>query len=162
MRRAASAYRVSYEFFEGRLRRAPQDEVTPRMPSNLFLMLRCGAPSRRRLRRLLRTRRRLELRAATGLGMCLAATVVLLLTSAPVWAQSCQVDFAPGQETVALRDVQEQLKAQGFNPGPVDGVLGPKTCDAVRAYQKAAGLRIDGMIDPKLQNYMHFIAKKGA
>ena len=141
---------ISRRSFVARLRRAPQDEVTSRMAANPVLMVRC-APQRR-----------LEARTAAGPGMRLPAMAVLLLASAPASAQSCRVDFAPGQETVAVRDIQEQLKAQGFNPGPVDGVLGPKTCDAVRAYQKAAGLRIDGVIDPKLQNYMHFIAKKGS
>jgi peptidoglycan hydrolase-like protein with peptidoglycan-binding domain len=92
--------------------------------------------------------------------MCFAITVILSLAAAPAWGQSCRVDFAPGQEAPAMRDIQAQLQAHGFKPGPVDGVLGPKTCAAVRAYQKAAGLPIDGVIDPKLQNHMHFIAKK--
>jgi peptidoglycan hydrolase-like protein with peptidoglycan-binding domain len=95
---------------------------------------------------------------AVTLGFVLAT--MLCLAPAPAFAQPCRVDFAPGQEGPALRDIQAQLQAHGFKPGPIDGVLGPKTCTAVRAYQKAAGLPIDGVIDPKLQNHMHFIAKK--
>jgi peptidoglycan hydrolase-like protein with peptidoglycan-binding domain len=127
------------------------------MATKVYLMLRRAAPSRRRLRRLLRTRRRLEARTVAAPGLF---AIVLLLASTPALAQSCRVDFAPGQEGPALRDIQAQLQAHGFRAGPIDGVLGPKTCAAVRAYQKAAGLPIDGVIDPKLQNHMHFIAKK--
>jgi peptidoglycan hydrolase-like protein with peptidoglycan-binding domain len=91
--------------------------------------------------------------------MRLSLAAALSVAVGPVWAQ-CHIDFAPGQETAALRDVQTQLREHGFKPGPVDGKLGPRTCDAVRAYQKAAELPIDGIIDPKLQNHMHFIGRK--
>ena len=37
----------------------------------------------------------------------------------------------------AVRDVQRQLKAQGFYPGAVDGNLGPQTATALRAYQRS-------------------------
>lgn len=36
--------------------------------------------------------------------------------------------------------LQRALKAQGFNPGPIDGDYGPKTSAAVQAYQRKAGL----------------------
>jgi hypothetical protein len=115
------------------------------MAEKSSLMPRCAA------------QRRLEVRTVLGPGL---VAVFFWLVAAPAWAQSCRVDFAPSLEASALRDIQAQLKTHGFDPGPVDGVLGPKTCNAVRAYQKAAGLQIDGVIDPKLQNHMHFIAKK--
>jgi peptidoglycan hydrolase-like protein with peptidoglycan-binding domain len=138
---------ISLRSFVARLRRPPQDEVASRMATRLSLMLRCAA------------QRRLEGRTAAGPALL---AIILLLAATPAWAQACRVDFAPGLEASALRDIQAQLKAHGFDPGPVDGVLGPRTCNAVRAYQKAAGLQIDGIIDPKLQNHMHFIAKKGS
>ncbi|MBX6367811.1 MAG: peptidoglycan-binding protein [Rhodospirillales bacterium] len=92
--------------------------------------------------------------------MRLVLAAVLSLAPVSALAQDCRVAFAPGQAEAAIRDVQAQLQAHGFNPGPVDGKLGPKTCGAVRAYQRAAGLPIDGLIDPKLQNHMHFVAPK--
>lgn len=95
-----------------------------------------------------------------SVAMRLALAVILSVAAVPARAQSCRAEFAPGQEGPALRDVQTQLKAHGFKPGPVDGKLGPRTCEAVRAYQKAAGLPIDGIIDPRLQNHMHFVARK--
>lgn len=38
--------------------------------------------------------------------------------------------------------VQEVLLDQGFEPGPVDGILGPKTTQAVAAYQQSKGLDV--------------------
>ncbi|MEX2450037.1 MAG: peptidoglycan-binding domain-containing protein [Rhodospirillales bacterium] len=38
---------------------------------------------------------------------------------------------------VNVRAVQEVLKQKGFNPGPVDGILGPRTISAVMAYTEA-------------------------
>lgn len=92
--------------------------------------------------------------------MRLVLAAVLALSSGAALAQDCRVGFAPGQAEAAIRDVQAQLQAHGFDPGPVDGKLGPRTCRAVRAYQRAAGLPIDGLVDPKLQNHMHFVAPK--
>jgi hypothetical protein len=50
-------------------------------------------------------------------------------------------------ETVKL--LQERLKAAGFDPGPIDGEFGPKTDAAVRAYQTAKGLTVDGVVGPQ-------------
>lgn len=44
-----------------------------------------------------------------------------------------------------IRKLQESLKAKGFDPGPVDGRNGIATKRAVRAFQKATGLTVDGI-----------------
>lgn len=43
------------------------------------------------------------------------------------------------------RSLQAALKRHGFDPGPIDGLMGPKTLAAIRAFQKAKGLVVDGM-----------------
>ncbi len=48
----------------------------------------------------------------------------------------------PTRKTV--RTVQKLLAGLGYEPGPVDGLDGPKTRDAVRRYQADAGLPTDG------------------
>jgi peptidoglycan hydrolase-like protein with peptidoglycan-binding domain len=53
--------------------------------------------------------------------------------------------MAGGQENV--REVQEQLKSAGFDPGPVDGVMGPQTQKALRDFQKSKGLKSTGRLD---------------
>ncbi len=42
---------------------------------------------------------------------------------------------------------QQALKARGFNPGPIDGVMGPGTASALRDYQKSENIAITGQMD---------------
>jgi peptidoglycan hydrolase-like protein with peptidoglycan-binding domain len=42
---------------------------------------------------------------------------------------------------------QERLKAAGFNPGSIDGVLGSRTREALRRYQASLGLSTTGILD---------------
>jgi N-acetylmuramoyl-L-alanine amidase len=44
-----------------------------------------------------------------------------------------------------VQDLQRRLIALGYNPGPADGVDGPKTKAAVRLFQLAEGLAVDGI-----------------
>ncbi len=42
--------------------------------------------------------------------------------------------------------VQRRLAALGYEPGPLDGVYGPATAAAVTAFQRAAGIAVDGIV----------------
>lgn len=42
-----------------------------------------------------------------------------------------------------IMDVQRALKSAGYNPGPIDGGMGPSTIKAVNAFQRAKGLPVD-------------------
>ena len=42
--------------------------------------------------------------------------------------------------------VQRQLLTAGFNPGAVDGVMGPQTVQALRQFQASRGLATDGVV----------------
>ena len=53
-----------------------------------------------------------------------------------------------GAKGQAVKDLQEALKALGLQPGPIDGVFGKKTEDAVKAFQKLKGLEVDGIVGP--------------
>jgi Putative peptidoglycan binding domain len=46
-----------------------------------------------------------------------------------------------------IGQAQERLKAAGFNPGPIDGVLGPQTMGALRRYQASQELPATGTLD---------------
>lgn len=51
---------------------------------------------------------------------------------------------------VEVAQLQGRLRALGFNPGPADGVIGPRTVTAAREFQAAHGLTITGTIDSAL------------
>ncbi len=42
--------------------------------------------------------------------------------------------------------IQTALKNAGFYQGPIDGKIGSKTREAIRAFQKANGLKADGIV----------------
>jgi cell wall-associated NlpC family hydrolase len=46
----------------------------------------------------------------------------------------------------AVLAVQRALKEGGVDPGPLDGIFGPATADAVAAFQAMHGLAVDGMV----------------
>jgi hypothetical protein len=46
-----------------------------------------------------------------------------------------------------MRQVQERLQAVGYNPGTIDGSMGPQTQQALRWFQNAQGLRATGDLD---------------
>jgi len=48
-----------------------------------------------------------------------------------------------------IRSVQQALNDQGYNPGPVDGQLGPSTEDALRQFQQAQNLPQTGQPDAR-------------
>ena len=51
-----------------------------------------------------------------------------------------------GSTDPAVRDLQEALKALGHDPGPIDGVFGTTTETAVKAFQQARGITVDGIV----------------
>ncbi len=52
----------------------------------------------------------------------------------------------------AIRQAQARLKAVGFDPGPIDGVMGKPTQRALQAYQNANGLPVTGKLDDATRN----------
>lgn len=73
-------------------------------------------------------------------------------------AASTPLAFAPAEESARVREIQRALKTAGFDPGTIDGRLGPKTTVAVRDFQRANGLEPDGKVGPrtwsKLESYL--------
>jgi hypothetical protein len=54
-----------------------------------------------------------------------------------------------------VRQAQEALKAQGHDPGPIDGVMGPQTRQALREFQSSNGLEQTGMLDAKTKQKLN-------
>lgn len=66
------------------------------------------------------------------------------------WLQPILLPSALGDDWRAtaaeLRQVQEQLRELGFEPGPADGVMGRRTKTALQAYQRSIELPADGKL----------------
>lgn len=48
-----------------------------------------------------------------------------------------------------VRTLQISLEKHGFDPGPIDGIFGPMTQNAVINYQRSHGLGVDGIVGPQ-------------
>jgi peptidoglycan hydrolase-like protein with peptidoglycan-binding domain len=57
------------------------------------------------------------------------------------------VGLGPGDRGPAVAALQRRLANAGHDPGAADGVFGPRTEAALRAYQRASGLEVTGRTD---------------
>jgi uncharacterized protein (TIGR02594 family) len=62
---------------------------------------------------------------------------------------------------MTVLELQKALKAAGFDPGPLDGIVGPKTRAAIAAFQRARGLEVDGIAGPETRKALFGDAAAG-
>lgn len=62
--------------------------------------------------------------------------------------QEVSVQLAPDEAT-KNRQIQTALKNAGYDPGTIDGKIGPKTKKAIKDFQAANGLNADGKVGAK-------------
>jgi peptidoglycan lytic transglycosylase len=88
--------------------------------------------------------------------MLVLSLLVSLLAAWPTTAATGQPPRgqreAPDAQVPALtedqvKQAQEALKTEGFHPGSIDGVVGRRTREALRAYQAREGLPATGVLD---------------
>ena len=70
------------------------------------------------------------------LRFAVATAVIVALSSAGLAHADADVERA-----------QKALKQSGHDPGPIDGVAGPRTTSALKAYQQTNGLEASGRLD---------------
>lgn len=63
--------------------------------------------------------------------------------------QAPPVVLTPGDHGSEVRALQRSLVGLGYSPGTIDGIYGPKTEHALKAFQAASGLATDGVLGPK-------------
>lgn len=56
----------------------------------------------------------------------------------------------PQEPDPDIETLQADLRTLGYDPGPVDGILGARTAAAIRDYQRDTGLPVDGKPSPAL------------
>jgi peptidoglycan hydrolase-like protein with peptidoglycan-binding domain len=54
-----------------------------------------------------------------------------------------------GDQGDDIRALQERLEELGFHPGPIDGIFGRQTADAVMRFQRTASITVDGIVGPQ-------------
>jgi N-acetylmuramoyl-L-alanine amidase len=57
--------------------------------------------------------------------------------------------------------VQARLKNLGFDPGPIDGIVGPLTSGALKAFQSKFGLTVTGRADDATKNKLRQVHDNG-
>lgn len=58
------------------------------------------------------------------------------------------------KRSALVSDVQTSLNKLGYNPGPIDGVMGSKTADAIGQYQEEYGLLVTKKPSKALHDHM--------
>jgi len=56
----------------------------------------------------------------------------------------------PALDRNTVAEIQNNLGNLGFRPGPIDGLYGPRTAQAIGDYQRVRGGVPDGRISPGL------------
>lgn len=59
-----------------------------------------------------------------------------------------------------VKDIQKALASLQFDVGPIDGIIGMRTRNAVKAFQKTANIPVDGIVGPITIAALH-IATQG-
>lgn len=68
-----------------------------------------------------------------------------------VFGLSVAPTFA-AQGSSRTRAAQQALKDKGFDPGPIDGIDGPKTDAAIKEYQQQNNLAVDGRLNAQVMD----------
>ena len=78
-----------------------------------------------------------------------ASTTPTAPTTTPKVSAVPTTTLKPGATGAQVRALQRALKSLGYSPGAVDGNYGPSTQQAVKNFQQANGLTVDGILGPK-------------
>ena len=94
------------------------------------------------------------------LGGATADEVRNALSSDPVPVYSIFFDSPEHESTNRNTEVQQLLNELGYDAGPVDGKLGPRTVAAIRIFQQSRGVAWDGSVSNELLGVLRTMVKK--
>lgn len=64
------------------------------------------------------------------------------------------------ESIASTKEIQTALKNAGFDPGAIDGKIGPMTRQAVKEFQRTKGLKVDGVVGKKTWGELEKYLKK--
>lgn len=75
--------------------------------------------------------------------------------------QKEQLANAQQAKSMTIQELQKALRNAGFYVGSIDGKMGPSTLNAIKEFQKANGLKADGVAGTKTKNLLiGYLAKE--
>lgn len=90
---------------------------------------------------------------AAAAALSLTAGAVMAAPPPPVPTGALTVKVAANDRKV-VGDIQLGLEALGYDPGLIDGIMGPNTAGAIKAYQSDHDLAADGKASAKLLGHI--------
>ena len=88
-------------------------------------------------------------------------SLFLIVNESPSYSYTLTIpksSFSCADNAVAplttTKDIQTWLSCNGFDPGPIDGSPGSKTNEAVKKFQSTNGLSVDGIVGPATRRAM--------
>jgi len=94
--------------------------------------------------------------AVTGIANAATQTAIYSSSALPNGnASTGYVYLQSGSRGQAVIRLQTALRSAGYNPGPIDGIYGSQTVAAVKSFQRANGLVVDGIAGRKTQNALY-------
>lgn len=84
------------------------------------------------------------------------------LNADPVGGSAPRPVLRPGSRGPAVQALQKALQAAGFDPGAADGDFGARTERAVRRFQAARGLGVDGLAGAATQRALGLVSEPAA
>lgn len=76
--------------------------------------------------------------------------------------ENLDMSAVPDLDRSQVRRVQTALRAKGFDPGPINGVVGTKTKEAVQKFQVRFGIKATGAIDNQTLFALGVVGNKSA
>ncbi len=84
--------------------------------------------------------------------------IVLVMAAYSAFA----VETTDSANKIDPKEIQKALTDAGFYKGTIDGVLGTKSKDAIRKFQEANGLKVDGVCGPQTWEKLKAYAEEAA
>jgi peptidoglycan hydrolase-like protein with peptidoglycan-binding domain len=81
-------------------------------------------------------------------------TFYKLFTKTYMGGRLLQQSRSDGNKGLDVWFLQKKLKDEGFSPGSLDGIFGPKTDAAVKKFQQSVGITVDGEVGPVTYYYL--------